>query len=471
MGSIRQADSIAKLIKTSSTQASLGLSIISIGAFQYRTTSNLVLTTSVSGIGGIDTGTISAGQLYYAYAVVSSGSVYLIFSLSSTGPLGYSAYKVVGGFTTNASSQIDQVGEYPGNLAVAGSVSAGGGVAAQDTRNYIINGGFDFWQRGASLSAASSRRYLADRFSTDASTSTIAASKQDLATGSFSDQVTRYFHRCVVASSPSVSAYAVLTHMIENVYLLAGKTVTLSFWAKADTNKNIAVEVSRSYGSGGSASDILAPKTLSLTTAWAKYNLVYNIPSLSGKTVGTGTDHSVNLNLWFDAGSNYNARTNSLGQQSGTFDFAEFMLNIGTAAALFQRAGGTIGGELALCSRYYHMIPNASGNSNDGAIIATGYYDNTNNFVGAYYLPVPMRVAPAIITQNVANALEHAYFDAVATAVNANVVSSSYGHFNSPNRVLILASGATKSGGVGGHLRYANGADITPACIGLDAEL
>jgi hypothetical protein len=41
---------------------------------------------------------------------------------------------------------------------------------------------------------------------------------------------------------------------IEDVRTFAGQQVTISFWAKADATKNIAVELVQGFGSGGSPS-------------------------------------------------------------------------------------------------------------------------------------------------------------------------------------------------------------------------
>jgi hypothetical protein len=74
------------------------------------------------------------------------------------------------------------------------------------------------------------------------------------------------------------------------------------------------------------------------------------VPSISGKTLGTDNNLSI-CNIWFDAGSDFNARTDSLGQQSGTFEIAQVQLEPGPVATPFEQR--PIGTELALCQRYY----------------------------------------------------------------------------------------------------------------------
>jgi hypothetical protein len=73
------------------------------------------------------------------------------------------------------------------------------------------------------------------------------------------------------------------------------------------------------------------------------------------------------LNIWLDAGSAFNARTNSLGQQSGTFDIAQVQVEPGPVDTPFERR--PIGTELALCQRYYEAgnLSLFSGNVTSGS--------------------------------------------------------------------------------------------------------
>lgn len=77
------------------------------------------------------------------------------------------------------------------------------------------------------------------------------------------------------------------------------------------------------------------------------------MPSISGKTLGTNGNDSLGLFFWFDAGSNWNARSASLGQQSGTFDLANVQLEEGSVATPFEQR--PLGLELQLCRRYYEQ--------------------------------------------------------------------------------------------------------------------
>lgn len=73
-----------------------------IGGQAYNVTSVLTLDTATD----IDTGAIASDTIYYVYAVVVAGTVSLKYSLSSSAPAGYSAYRLIGSFGTDSISEI-----------------------------------------------------------------------------------------------------------------------------------------------------------------------------------------------------------------------------------------------------------------------------------------------------------------------------------------------------------------------------
>ena len=76
-----------------------------IGGQAYNVTSVLTLDTATD----IDTGAIANDTIYYVYAVVVTGVVSLKYSLSSSAPTGYSAYRKIGAFQTDGSAEIIDV--------------------------------------------------------------------------------------------------------------------------------------------------------------------------------------------------------------------------------------------------------------------------------------------------------------------------------------------------------------------------
>jgi hypothetical protein len=255
-------------------------------------------------------------------------------------------------------------------------------------RNKIINGNFDFWQRGTSGSSG----YVADRWTTAVGGSTAAISRQSFTLGQTDvPGEPDYYHRTVVTSSAGASNYAITLQRIESVKTLAGQTATLSFWAKADASKNMAIEFFQSFGTGGSPSTgvTFGVTTIALTTSWQKFTVTVDVPSISGKTLGTNDNDYLFVALWFDAGSDYDSSTNTLGQQSGTFDIARVQLEAGDVATPFEER--PIGQELALCHRYYQKVTYAATST-----ITVGITYNTTVATARIDFLQEMRAAPSI---------------------------------------------------------------------------
>ena len=269
--------------------------------------------------------------------------------------------------------------------------------------NKIINGNFDIWQRGTSQT--SSGYGSADRWNNDHSGSSKTASQQAFTLGQTEVPGNpKYYLRHVVTSVSGAGNYCLTQQKIEGVSTLAGKTATLSFWAKADSNKNIATEFSQDFATGGSPSSSvtgIGVTTHSLTTSWQKFTTTVSIPSISGKTLGTNGNDYLHLIIWFDAGSTYNSRTNSLGNQSGTFDIAQVQLEEGTVATPFEHR--PYGLELSLCQRYYQEYGYGKNGATADLTFASGmWYASTEVFV-IPQLPVLMRSAPTITVPSVTN--------------------------------------------------------------------
>lgn len=247
-------------------------------------------------------------------------------------------------------------------------------------RNKFINGSFNIWQRGTSLAAGTGTRYLADRWANVSVGTTNAPARQSFALGQTDvPDEPAYFHRVVVATAAGAANLCQLVHRIEGVRTLAGQTAMLSFYAKADAAKDIAIELLQVFGTGGAPSasvTAIGVTTVSLTTDWQKFSVPVTIPSIAGKTLGTDLNDYLAVNFWMDAGSDFNARTDSLGQQSGTFDYALAQIEVGTQATPFESL--PFGTELDMCQRFFEksFLYDVAPASNAGTSGVTGYRVN-----------------------------------------------------------------------------------------------
>lgn len=281
-----------------------------------------------------------------------------------------------------------------GSIRYTGIVDAGvsgGSSGATSTHNKIINGDFDIWQRGTSQTTLGYGS--ADRWKNSHIGSTKTSSQQEFTLGQ-TDVLNnpKYFLRHEVTSVSGSSNYVVMQQYVENVTTLSGQTATLSFWAKADSAKNIAVEFVQSFGTGGTPSTVvteIGSQLIALTTSWTKYTVTVSIPSVSGKTLGTDGNDYLGLVFWFDAGSDFSARSASLGQQSGTFDIAQVQLEEGAIANPFQNR--TYGEELQLCQRYYQYC----GGSHATSPVAFIWLGSTTTARITYNLSTPLRATPS----------------------------------------------------------------------------
>ena len=255
-------------------------------------------------------------------------------------------------------------------------------------RNKIINGNFDIWQRGTSQTT--SDYGSVDRWRPTHFGSTKTASQQAFTLGQTDVPGNpKYYLRHVVSSVAGSGNFCLIIHKIEGVTTLAGQTATLSFWAKADSNKNIATEFLQYFGTGGSPSALvntIGVTTHNLTTSWQKFTATVAVPSISGKTLGSNGDDRLELNFWFETGSDFSSRTNSLGNQSGTFDIAQVQLEEGPVATEFEHR--SIGAELSLCQRYFQQ----------GSLTAfpTVIGSNSTYFATNFRFATSMRATPSI---------------------------------------------------------------------------
>jgi hypothetical protein len=263
-------------------------------------------------------------------------------------------------------------------------------------KNKLINGDFNINQRAfTSLTCSGTDQYGFDRWLGVGNTGTVTYSTQAFTAGTA--PVTGYegtnFARMVTSGQSGVSAYAILSQKIESVRTFANQTITVSFWAKAATGTpKIAIEMSQGFGSGGSAQTNTYAGQATISTSWARYSVTVAVPSISGKTIGAGD--SLAVNMWFSSGTALDSRTGSIGIQSGTFDIWGVQAEAGSTATSFQTASGSLGGELALCQRYYYR---ASATDQAYARFGIARASSTTNLEFCLVLPVTMRVFPSAV--------------------------------------------------------------------------
>jgi hypothetical protein len=259
----------------------------------------------------------------------------------------------------------------------------GGGQYAAG-KNKILNGDFGIWQRGTSFSNPAAGDFNADRWLVSVNgtgvTRTISRQTFTAGTAPVSGYEGSYFLRYAVSVIGTATANN-LIQKIEDVQTYAGQTISLSFWAKAASGFTMpAPVIGQNFGSGGSGSvyTSVTMNSTSIGTSWARYTGSVSVPSIAGKTIGTG--------------SNLELTIQGLGAGTFTLDIWGVQVEAGSIATPFQTATGTKQGELAACQRYYYQ-PKAY-------TTFTGYSFSTTLAYCSLTLPVVMRTTPSYTLTN-----------------------------------------------------------------------
>lgn len=286
-------------------------------------------------------------------------------------------------------------------------------------KNFIINGGADFWQRGTS--AAATLNYLCDRFQFNRSGgvggSTISRSTD--APTSFQYSIKNQRDSGNTLLNALEGYYSIET---SQSLPLAGQTVTLSFYAKVGANYsggNFSITLAngtgtdQTYYSYTGLNTIVNNTGISLTTSWVRYSVTGTVPTNSTE-IGFKTS-------WTPTGT--------AGADDSVY-MTGFQLEVGSTATPFSRAGGTIQGELAACMRYYQKSYNTdvapATNTTVGAVAMYTQATSAFHFLPSVSFGNRMRATPTVTVYSttgasgqIRNTTDSA--DVPATTANAGV--------------------------------------------------
>ncbi len=259
-------------------------------------------------------------------------------------------------------------------------------------KNALINGACDIWQRGTSFASgaglSASVAYSADRWHWYRGNNTSGATLSRQSSGLTGFQ---YCIRMQRNSGNTSTEGLGLRYSVESAdsYRFAGKTVTLSFWARAGANYSASSNNFRATIATGTGNDqvvhsftgftYVVDTNVTLTTTWTRY-------SITGTCASNITQ--IGLEMFF----------NPTGT-AGANDYMEItglQLEEGLTASSFSRAAGTIAGELEACQRYCVKFTPATNNGYERIGVSLG----TNSSGQSIFinLPVEMRTYPTSMT-------------------------------------------------------------------------
>ena len=262
--------------------------------------------------------------------------------------------------------------------------------------NPIINAGMDIAQRGTSISGTSTIIYTLDRWcACSDSSGTSWTATQELTNDTTNLPTIRYAARLKRTNTGTAAIYLSQSIETNNSRAFAGKTVTLSFWARkgadySGSSSNLIATLGNGTGtdqnglSGFTGGSTVISQNATLTTTWQRFAFTGTISATANELVTTF--------YYTPTGSTF---TNDY------FEITGVQLDIGTytasTAPTFRRSGGTIQGELAACQRYYTRFQAATSTA---VAAIDGVAATTTVVIFNKDLPVAMRVAPTVLDVN-----------------------------------------------------------------------
>jgi len=253
-------------------------------------------------------------------------------------------------------------------------------------KNFAINGGFDIFQRG-SFNSQTSSAYALDRWSVGVGgTATITQQTTGVPVGS---------QYCMRVAYNAASSFANQYQALEsaNASLLAGQTVTATLLVRANASW---------AATSGQALTFYVDKNSTANTLSGGSWTAISSATVTGASISTGTGSTNWTKLTVTCaipndgtavGIRLRVGESAAGPSGAYWEMAQCQLEIGSVATPFARAGGSIGGELALCQRYYYTL--ATGVSQ--IVLQGGYATIVTQILSALQFPIAMRVAPTLV--------------------------------------------------------------------------
>jgi len=276
---------------------------------------------------------------------------------------------------------------------------------ADRVRNHIINGNFDYWQRGTIFNSIVGG-YFTDRWQMVKSTvggTVNALQSTDVPTNFKSKYSTEIIQK--TASTSSLTEYSIRTTFErQNARkIFNNQEATLSFWYKSNKVGNHYARLANSVGTGVTgATDAYAEFTVNSADTWEKkiITVTMNIGSF-----GSNSEQSFSsfVDIGFGASGGGGVGFTQV-DVDDYFRLTQVMLNEGPSAAPFQTAGANSAEELTMCQRYYEKTYSINTNpgaaTNDGSIETkfTGMSSAVRQISYSWAYKVEKRAAPTVVT-------------------------------------------------------------------------
>lgn len=247
-----------------------------------------------------------------------------------------------------------------------------------DGFNYVRNGNFNIQQNqptsGSFFPAApsvGSSQYIYDGWFIQASggsKSNVAAAYYDV------EQDVGMSLRTSVTTGGLSSSFTLLSQRIAGVNRFLGKTLTLSFKAKANKESRFALEAQAKFDNSGEDM-VQFISNDEIGTSWKQYAATFTLPAMQSYSSTVGRDNHLALYFWVEAGSDWDSRTGGIGEKDINFNITNIKLESGDKATPF--IFGSYSDEFQRVAQYYEKIEHPlyfsaaplSGNSADTVVL------------------------------------------------------------------------------------------------------
>jgi len=329
--------------------------------------------------------------------------------------------------------------------------------------NPVLNAAFQVWQRGTSFSIAASSgiTYTADRWQTaTGANQAITVSRQATSDTTNLPNI-QYGLRYQRNSGQTGTAFLGLIQNFESLNSIpfAGKTITVSFYARAGANYSATSSAfnfqlltgtgtDQNVYNGYTGTAVPINTNFTLTTTWQRF-------TVTGTLAATATELAISAGF---------TPTGTAGAND-YYELTGVQIDIGNVALPFRTAGVSYQQELALCQRYftksYNIETTAPTTTLVNVNVAPGGVTTIN---GGYYMNIlfkqTMRIAPTIIVysyNNTVNAITE-----IGTGLDkaASSAVASSGYIGQNSFAITNSSGAPITFTNGGIFHYTASAEL-----------
>jgi hypothetical protein len=366
-------------------------------------------------------------------------------------------------------------------------------------QNYLINGAFDFWQRGTSLTLsagnANGGAYLSDRWFANVSPNAATGGQYIVSQSTNAPPGFNYSLTATVTVADTYSGALIKNYGFSQTTeastfspfafgTSSAQTITLSFWVYATLSGSYALTFLNPYDTGGVGNQRGYTTNYIVSSAKTWQKVTVSIPgdtatghwNTGGTTGGVqvyfdfgGNFYSSTYKTW-SSGGGYNTNalgTNVMANVGNVFSIAGVQLSLGNSTPnVFSRFASTYGAELAACQRYYYrmdLTQQLSGDAN-GRIGYGPTVASSPNALADITFPNVMRSSPSM--SYYASTSNYSYYNIVGNyGVNSITmnVSTPYGCD------VFATCSSNLTGYYGGQLTRTGFG--TPAWIDFTAEL